>query len=115
MAIMNGEKIKNVTRFAAAGRRQRLIRCDVDDMQHIAEYIIANRGKKTKIAVARPFEPHVLAVVLHDRAVNTRFASLPLHREPCGSQQCSIGFRRRSDDFFAIVKNIDVVRVLISP
>ena len=89
MAIMNGEKIKNVTRFAAAGRRQRLIRCDVDDMQYVAEYVIANRGKKTKIAVARPFEPHVFAVALHDRAVNAGFASLPLHREPCAASNAT--------------------------
>lgn len=111
MPVMNGQKIENVTRLATAGRRERLVRCDVDDMQHIAEYIITNGRKKTKVAVARPFEPHVLAVVLHDRAVNTRFASQPVHGEACRDQQCDIGFRSRSHDFFTIVKNIDVVRV----
>jgi hypothetical protein len=75
MPVMNGEKIENITRLTATGRRQRFIGCDVDDMQHIAEYIVANRREKTKIAIARPFEPHVLATMLHDGAVNSRFAS----------------------------------------
>jgi len=103
--------VKNITRLAATGRRQRFIRCDVDDMQHIAEYIVANRREKAKIAVACPFEPHVLAAVLHDGAVNSWFASQPLHGEARSDQQCNIRFCRRGNDFFAIMKNIDVIRV----
>ncbi|HLH51622.1 MAG TPA: hypothetical protein VKV96_19950 [Roseiarcus sp.] len=111
MALVDEKQVEYVTWFAPASGRQSLIRGKIENVQSVPEQVVLYRGKKTEIAVARPFQSCAVAAAGEDRDIKAGFSPEPLRAKAALLEKGRVSLGGESDALLAIMKNIDVLRI----